>query len=262
LKAKTSAYIVAQAIAVAVVLALISLPLESPTLPTESTNDLSAIFLSGVSPDGLQLEMALNSTTMRANGSIGGQVSVINTLGGGVTVGLPEPSQNMSSWINSINICPSSDFLGYAVFDGHVALDNVSLAGPPLVLVPPMMIICTIPYYVPGPVTFLSRGDSSGQTVVYAQSPSSTVDDQLSITTRFCNTTFSGTESGAQVFSCSWTSPGLVGYWDGDPSSAGGNFGFTSPGFARLPPGVYTVMAWDVWNQYAFARVLVTSAAG
>jgi hypothetical protein len=245
---------------------IITFPTSTNSSSTSSnamaSGNQSVLYTSEDSPDGLQLEMVVNSTTMRVNGSISGDVAVVNTLATNVTVSVPGPSQNMSNWSDAINVCPSSDFLGYAVFNGHFAADNVSLAGPPLVLVPPMILSCPIPYHVPGPLTFLPGGDPSGQTVVYAQSPSNTVGDQLPITTLFCNTTVDTTESGAQVFGCSWASPGLVGYWEGDPASAGGNFGFTSPGFARLPPGVYTIMAWDVWDQYAFARVMVTGWVG
>ncbi len=251
LRRKESAFILAQVVITLAVLALVSIPAVSRL----STNDGSVVFSSGVSPDGLQLEMALNSTAMRVNGSIGGHVSVVNTLGTDVTVVVPEPSQKMSDWSRYTNICPTSNFEGYAVFIGRYSADNISLAGEPLTLVPPMILNCVIPYYVPGPLTFSPHGGPSGQTVVYAQSPSSTKEDRLLITTLFCNTT----ESGPQSFSCSWASPGLVGYWEGGPGSPA-NFGFTSPGFARFFPGVYTIMAWDVWDQYVFARVVVTSA--
>lgn len=240
-------YAAAQAAIFVVVVALTALPLAS-----SNTGPSSAV--SGVSPDGLRLRIALNSTMMRQGGSISGEVAVENTLGRNITISVPGPSQNMSTWGYSISVCPTGSFVGYAVFEGRLGPGNISSAGTPLREGAPVPMNCPAPYYVPGPVTFLPAGEPSSESAVYAQRPSAFVRSSVDATTTFCNTV----QSGPRVYSCTWASPGLVGYWS-DNASAGGDYGFTSPAFVPFPPGVYTVMAWDVWNQYAYATFVVES---
>jgi hypothetical protein len=36
-----------------------------------------------------------------------------------------------------------------------------------------------------------------------------------------------------------------------------GNLGFSSPAFVHFPPGDYTIVATDQWNQYVYATFVV-----
>jgi hypothetical protein len=259
MRRKEAVYIGAQAAIVVGVLALVALPVQSTNGPPASTSSASGgalpVFTSEVAQDGLQLKMVLNATRMQSDGAITGQVTVVNTSGQNVTVSTLDRSQNITEWSNYNNICPSDGFVGYAVFGGHLTAANVSSAGTPLRLAPPMVTSCG-GGYLPGPgtITFLSsRGQTKGG-VVDPDEPDYLVLDQLNATTLFCNTT----EKSQNSFACDWASPGLVGYWNWSTPD-GGNYGFTSPAFARFSSGEYTVVAWDDWNQYAYATFVVRS---
>ena len=122
-------------------------------------------FASGASPDGLQLELSLNATTMTSDGAIIGQVAVVNTSDQNVNVSTLGRSQNVTEWSNYINVCPSDYFMGYAVFGGHFTAANISSAGTPRNMVPPMFPNVPDPIG-PGTVIFLpSRGQATGRVV-------------------------------------------------------------------------------------------------
>jgi len=208
-------------------------------------------FASEVAPNGLQLELTLNATTMPSGKAITGQVAVANTSDQNVTVSTLGRAQNVTVWSNYINVCPSDYFMGYAVFAGHLTAGNISSAGTPLLLVPQMSLICPGPSG-PSTITFLPNGGQATDRVVDPDEPFSLVLDQLNMTTVFCNTT----EYSNSSFSCDWADPGLSGYWNYSVPTPG-NYGFTSPAFARFPAGDYTIVAWDDWNQYAYATFVV-----
>jgi hypothetical protein len=261
MRRKEAGFVVAQAAIFAAVIALVSLPIQSTNntqVPTSSTVSKGPpVFTSEVAPNGLQLELSLNATTMPSDGAITGQVAVVNTSDQNVNVSTLSRSQNVTEWSNYINVCPSDYFMGYAVFGGHFTAANISLAGTPLRLVPPMFPQCPGPIGA-GTVIFLpSRGHATGRAVDPDES-SDLVPDQLNTTTLFCNTT----EANQNSFACDWATPGLVGYWNWSiPDGAGANFGFTAPAFVHFSPGEYTIVAWDDWNQYVYATFIVERGA-
>lgn len=247
------------AVFIAVVFVAIFLPpapsgTRAPLTSSEST--VSLLFTSAVAPDGLQLKMTLNATAMSSDGAIAGQVQVVNTSGQNVTVSTLERSQNITSWSNSIHVCPTDYFMGYSVFAGHFTRGNISSAGNALSLVPPMNDQCSVPVGA-GSITFLPQLGNTADRAVDPGYPQSVVPDQLNMTTLFCNTT----QSTKETFGCAWAMPGLAGYWDQNyrfPNGTGANFGFSSPAFSHFHPGEYTVVAWDEWDQYAYATFVVS----
>jgi hypothetical protein len=203
-------------------------------------------FASGVSPEGLQLKVLLNSARMQTGGAIGGQAEVVNALNQNVSVSkFVQENENVTRWGNYISICPYEWFVGYAVFEGRFTSSNISVAGDPLRLAPPMISQCGA-VGGPPPFTFLPNGGRA------FESNGVRIQTEINATTLFCNTTFRG--SGG--FSCAWAMPGLVGYWNYS-SPNGGDFGFTSPAFVRFSPGEYTLVAWDDWNQYVYVAFVV-----
>ncbi len=253
----------AQVAVVVAVIALVSLPIQSAnqprvSSPTSSTaSGTTPVFASGVAADGLQLKMTLNATSMRPDGAITGNVTVVNTSNQNATVSTLGESQNITEWSNYDNVCPSDFFMGYALFEGHLTARNVSSAATPVRLAPLMNLQCGAGGSGPGAVTFLPNPDQAMGRVVDQAEPSYLVRDQLNVTTLFCNVT----ESSAESFACNWATPGIVGYWNWSIPNAG-NPGFTSPAFVRFSPGEYTIVAWDDWGQFVYATFVVQPTIG
>jgi hypothetical protein len=209
-------------------------------------------FSSGATPDGLQLELTLNATTMSFDGAITGQMRVVNTLDQNVTVPVVQ-SQNLTTWSSYTDVCPSGYFMGYAVFPGHFTAGNISSAGPPLEMVPgDTGIICPPSAYLPpnpqssSQITFLpgpalqTRANETFDIKTAAGSfitPSYLVPDQLSVTTILSNT----------QENCGCVTPGLVGYYQDIGNGI----------FTPFSHGEYTIVAWDDWNQYVYVTFVV-----
>jgi len=216
-------------------------------------------FTSGASPDGLQLELTLNATTVRSNGAVSAQIEVVNTLNRNVSVSGFAQNANITKWNNDDYFCagnPDYSLVGYAVFQGHFTAANISEAGSPLRLAPPMYGPCGNLNIVLSAVTFLPNGDRMGAGQIRAGLPQVyflLLAVELNGTTTFCN----GERSGNDGFSCTWATPGLVGYWNDNVPSQGNLFGFTSSAFVHFPSGEYTIVAADDWSQYLYATFVV-----
>lgn len=229
------------------------------TFEVEPTPELAALS-SVASPDGLQLELTLNATTVLSGGAVSAQIEVANTLSRNVTVSGLEQNGNITRWNNYDYFCsanPAYSLVGYAVFQGHFTAANISRAGSPLRLAPPMYGPCGSLNVVLSAVTFPPNGDQLGAGQPRVGLPQGTfvqLAAKLSGTTTFCNGESNGETTG---FSCTWATPGLVGYWNGRAPSQGNLFGFTSPAFAHFPAGEYTIVAADDWNQYLYATFVV-----
>jgi hypothetical protein len=257
MKLREGAFVVALAALAVCVVVLVALPpapgnqTEVSTSPILSEGPLE--FSSGVSPEGLQLKMMVNSSRMHSTGAIRAQIEVVNTLNRNVTVSELVQNDNVSRWIEHSYGCPSDAILYFAVFEGRFTAGNISAAGSPLRLGPQNFSNC------PGSVgvTAVTFPHSGGQ-ALGAISPSQPlrffwkVATVINATTLVCNTTSSGNGG----FNCSWANPGLLGYWNYNIPN-GGNFGFTSPSFVRFSPGEYTIVAADDWNQYVYATFSV-----
>jgi len=261
MRRKEAGFIAAQAAIFVGVIALVSLPLQfsnNTQVSTSSTvNEGPLVFASGLAPDGLQLKMVLNATSMRYDGAITGNVTVVNTSNQNVSIPQLVQNQNITKWNSDDYFCagnPSYSLLGFALFQGHFTAANVSAAGSPLRLAPPMVGSCGGIEIALSAVTFLPNGDhaGAGQPEQFFQ-PASV---ELNATTTFCN----GVGNGNGGFSCTWAYPGLVGFWNDNVPSQGNLFGFTSTAFVHFPSGEYTIVAADDWNQYVYATFVVQPA--
>lgn len=224
--------------------------LTSPGAPTSTTlSEGPLVFISPISEQGLQLRVALNSSVLHANGTLGAQISVYNTLDKNVSVTVTE-NQEISGWNGEdflLSCYGQGNLAGFAVFEGDVAASNLSKAGPPLELDPqvyPYIVLgCPTQENFPVNATFFPEGDR----VSYA----------YGVTASITPKTF-GCEYTDQQSQCTGT--GLVGYWNNSVST-GGNLGFNSPAFVHFPPGEYTIVATDDWNQTVYATFVVESPA-
>jgi hypothetical protein len=208
---------------------------------TLSEGEGSLVFISPTSEQGLQLRVVLNSSTIPTNGTLSAQIAMYNTLDENVSVAVTE-DQQMSSWNGGDFLCgfnPSGNLVGFAVFQGDVAATNLSEAGKPLELDPTVFIPCPTEVSYPANATFFPSGDR----VSYANGVAAAV-----------NAKTVGCETTGQEFQCLGT--GLVGYWN-DSIPTAGNLGFSSPAFVHFPPGEYTIVATDDWNQYVYATFVV-----
>jgi hypothetical protein len=252
MRRKEAGFIAAQAAIFVAVIALVSLPLQSTNEQQASTPSALAgppAFTSGVSPQGLQLEVTLNSSSIQSHGGINARVEAFNTLNRNVSLSGLVQNQNISDWSGDDYVCDSpSTIVGFALFQGHFAAGNISAAGQPLQLAPPEVIWGCGFSSSPVAVTFLPEGDQAVATDVFQISGPVTV--SVNATTGDCG------DNPELVGFC--TGKGLSGYWN-DSIPAPGALNFTSPAFVYFPPGEYTIAATDLWDQYVYATFVVQS---
>ena len=239
MRRKEAGFIAAQAAIFVAVIALVSLPIQStnePQVSSSSARARSLTFTSGVSPQGLQLRVILNSSSIQSYGAISGRVEVFNKLNRNVSLSGLVQNQNISDWNGDDYLCANgaSSIVGFALFRGHFAAGNISAAGQPLQLAPPEVIYCASSS-PPTAVTFLPEGDQAVATDDFQKSYPVTV--SVNATTGYAN-------------------PGLVGYWN-DSIPTQSDFGFTSPAFVYFPPGEYTIVATDLWSQFVYTTFVV-----
>ena len=218
---------------------------------TVTTKAGLVLYTSSVSSDGLQLRVMLNSSTINPRGEVTVNIELLNTLNRNVSLGVVN-NDNISAWDGTDFFCginPSYSLVGFGVFSGHFTAENISKAGSPLQLAAPIEAPC--PYRLPlNDTTFLPNSDKTISFSYYGQTkePSLPVTAEVNATTSYCTSSPSATET---MISCPTTS-GLLGYWS--PGAAnGGNFTLDSKGFTYFPPGEYTIVATDDWNQNIYA---------
>jgi hypothetical protein len=226
-----------------------------------SSNYTTAIS-SGVSPAGLQLKMTLNSSTIASHGTIFVQIELVNTLNQNISVG-PMPGFNQT--VGALNLdmesvnnydftCgqnPTQFLVDFTLLKGHYSADNISSAGTPLTLSAPIFPPCPGFYDGQSAVIFLPDGDQAVATYPYPIS-SARITSSLNATTFYC-----APKAGLQAPGNCGAGQGLVGYWNAT-ADAQGDLNFTSPAFTYFPPGEYTIVAFDAWNQYSYATFTVT----
>ncbi len=225
---------------------------QSSTSPTTSSEG-PLVFVSPTSEQGLQLRVVLNSSVIPTNGTLSAQIALYNTLDKNVSVSVTD-DQQISAWNGRDFLCgwnPSGNLAGFAVFQGDVAATNLSKAGQQLELDPAVFIPCPTEESFPANATFFPESDR----VSYAYGVAADVNPKTL-----------GCETNGQESQCLGT--GLVGYWNDSVSAGGsvswvgnfgyvGNVGFSSPAFVHFPPGEYTIVATDEWNQYVYATFVV-----
>jgi hypothetical protein len=270
MRRKEGAFMVVQAAIVVAVLALVSLPVsstnEQQVSTTSTVNEEQQVwFSSGVSPDGLQLRMVLNSTSIQSHGALSAQIEVVNTLNHNVSISMPSYNQTITGLgqtMESLNLydftCGQnpSDFLAdFALFQGHITAANLSSAGTPLRLATVFEPPCPVFYVGEAPATFLPNSFQVIATYgAVNESQSAAVNATVFATTFYC--TGSGLLGGGGEIDCGVT-PGLVGYWNASIPIQNGQLGLNSPALVYFPPGEYTIVACDAFNQYLYATFVV-----
>jgi hypothetical protein len=222
---------------------------------TESNGPL--FYTSGVSPEGLQLQVRLNSSIMQSHGALAAQIELLNTLNRNVSLAVL-PNANMSGWDEADFLCsgnPSDSLVGFALFGGHFSAGNISAAGPPLHL-------AELGFYPPcafrlgiNDTTFLPNSDETLSSSRYGQTqqPSYSVRAEVNATTGYC--VGSGLSGNGGSINCGGNSA-LFGYWNPGLGNAG-NGTLASKNFEYFPSGEYTIVATDDWNQYVYAYFAV-----
>jgi hypothetical protein len=298
-KLATFAVVAIILVAGALVLVLFAPPKSGPktsSLQTGSSSPSSTasaqwtIFNSTTSPGGLQVQAWLNSTIVPVGRVLSAQVYMFNTLATNITL-TPDFSADAVLAALSANSCQGAGLdamLNFALYQGRYTAANLSQAGAPLMLDPPVVISCPNPYYVSSyvqQVEFAPRSDNatmSGNTSAPASATPRTVEMSLSLATGSCGvspykfngtsvvngstTTSSGTALAWGCGAFGTGNTGLNGYWtmpaNGsdvsiDPltnSSLLASFAIVGSYFHQFSPGSYTLVAEDLWNQTVFAH--------
>ena len=265
--------------------------MSGPSRPTTGGASQTT-FYSGVSSQGLQLQIKLNSSVVAPGGALQAHILLVNTLSESVTLH-PDfaANPNIDSWNWDDYLCggsPVEHTFAFALLQGHYTAANLSQAGVPLTLAPPVAISC--PNFAYGEsyiqnVEFTPNGDIatfSANASSSADFKPQTIRMQLNATTGYCTespylytetqtvggttTVTSGTE-----YSLSCGSNGvdsLTGYWSSYGSCAypagkgvnGTAQGLYSSCFHQFAPGTYTVVVEDLWNQTVFGYFGVLSS--
>jgi hypothetical protein len=243
-----------------------SVTLSTSTTDLSSTNYQTPTSLSsGVSPDGLELMLTLNSSSVRSHGAISAQIEVVNTLNRNVSAGKIPDSHQTAGIFNKLDMedlnyydftCgtnPTYFLSDFALLKGHYTAGNVSSAGGPLQLKTTFIPPCPGFFVGETAVTFLPNGDQAVATFYGLNQPPVLVTVALNATTFYCVP-----KAGLEPPGNCGAGDGLVGYWN-QTIIAQGALDFNSPAFAYFPPGEYTIVAFDAWNQYVYATFTVSS---
>ncbi len=249
---------------------------QSPASQEQST------FYSAVSPQGLQLQVRLNTSSMRAGGALTAQVSLHNTLSKNVSFVLNASAmRKIRQWDSSElgSVCGSNkvfDTFSFSLFQGRYTAANLSQAIEPLKLVP----------FTPECGGF--AGELTIQEVVFApNSDNATVKGtllgsghvwkaamEIDASTEYCSLTSATvtqtqTRNGTQITStllepsvqCNSVG-GLHGYWVWPGGSSclfsmnGISVDENNPlhcNFHQFAPGRYTLVAEDIFGHTLFA---------
>jgi hypothetical protein len=211
---------------------------------------------------GLRLQITLNATTVQAGSPLTAQVSLFNTLDTNLslTPDLPANSTNVpakstiGSWNSYDFFCgsnPTWSLAGYALFGGYYSSGNISSAGKPLTMIPPVLIECPASTS-PDRIVFLP--DGSRAVAYYAQSASADASEAaMNATTATCAYT------SEDETNCSG-STSLFGYWNSTADVFLQNATTSSQYFHYFSPGEYTLAVQDMWNQTIYAHFQVVAA--
>jgi len=216
----------------------------------------------------LELRVNLNATMIKSGDAITATVSILNPLGMNVSV-FPDyqSSSAIFSWNAHDFLCgvlpasnPTWSLAGYALFQGHYTAANLSSAGSPLALYPPLEVLsCPGEGVNPSTVTFLPNSSTA---VAYFPPVQNVIGyPQVVKQQAVMNAT---TET--YVYKSGYYGGGpdsLFGYWAGPPGGVfggGQNATISSPYFHYFPPGQYTLAVEDMWGQASYSYFQVTSS--
>ncbi len=277
------------ALIVAAGFAFVSLVPRPANQNSSSGENLTTLY-SPISSQGLRFEITMNATGVSRSESLQVGVSLANTLAQNVSLQVnPSAYATIDSWDRSDYICGLSQvggIFGFALFEGHYTSSNISEAGQPVILAPPVRISCPNPYYFQSyvqNVEFLPQSDTA---VLSANSSYSsdfkpqTLKMQLNTFTGGCSTTTYEVISGTEIYDGTTSTYGSsthLTYSCGGGSALGGYWTLPANGtyvgidstsndtitrglkalyndyFSQFQAMPYTVEVKDLWNQTTFA---------
>ncbi len=215
----------------------------SYALPADFSGSHPASFSSPVSPQGLQLILALDATAIRRYGAVRVQIEVVNTLDHEVSIALGQIDANISAWNRYSFFCGinvANSLVGFALFKGDYSATNISRAGSPLQLAPFVATTCSVfPY--PNSIVFKPMSD------LLATPTGLRARIALNVTSEQC------VRLSQTIHKCG-PGTGLVGSWNTQSVLSVESATFQSPYFQYFPPGVYTLVAADAWGQAIYAH--------
>jgi hypothetical protein len=221
--------------------------------------------LASTSANVVQLQVKLNTTTIHSGHAVSAQITITNPLNQNVSI-VPDYQADGSilSWNSYDFMCgglaasnPTWSLAGYALFKGHYTSANLSSAGAPLSLNPPLVIECPAEP-VPSSVVFYPNGSSIAS---YFEPGQNGIPYPTVVTGHAAMNATTETyvyESGYYGYG----STGLFGYWVGPPGGVfggGQNATIDSPYFHYFSPGEYTLVVEDMWGQSVYSYFEVTS---
>lgn len=226
---------------------------------TATVYERTSTYSSTVSSSGLELQITLSSTSIQYGGALVAHVILLNTLPANLSL-TPRHSV-LNSWEANNFLCGNSPdwgdnwaLDGFAVFSGHYSIANLSSAGSPLTLAPPVAIPC-ITNPSPSIVVMLPESDVAVAQYNLSSLPPEVTHTYIDAATLSCG------PNGHGATTCGDLNGALFGYWDSSapllPNVSDGNT--SSPYFHHFPPGPYTLVAEDQWNLTAFAYFQVTA---
>ena len=265
----------------------------SSTATSSKSSGGSSTTSSTTSASGLSLQITLNDTTVEAGSPLTAQVSLFNTLTGGLSLSANySANPNIANWDLYDTLCGLSsvgDTFGFALFQGHYAAGNLSQAGSPMLLTPPWATSCPNRSYNQAYIQNVEFAPDSSVATLSSSSPSSTFEPQaigmmVDATTGSCKaspysatvtegedgttTTSTGTQysiscgsNGGSSLYGYWTAPANGGYVTlngASNSTATAGMGLIQSYFHQFAPGSYTIVAEDMWNQTVYAHFQVT----
>jgi hypothetical protein len=197
----------------------------------------------------LKLQVSLNATRIVSGGAVQVMISLFNPLPVNLTAIPSSNSSMLQNWGGFDFICGNNvlQSVGFALFRGHYISGNISSAGNPLTLRPPIRPPCAI--FNP-PSLYIVLPNSSNAVAYYlipTQPPSyeriGPVQLKENATTGYCSvTSVSSTICGTirnSLFGY-WNTTGLQGNLDNATTS--------SKYFHYFSPGPYTLVAEDAWG--------------
>jgi len=201
---------------------------------------------------GLQIQVKLNATTIPQGGALAAQISLFNTLDQNLSLSRGSSSDaaimNWDFYDFQCEYSAVGEVFGYALFSGHYAAQNISLAAGPLQLVPNIESACFGSPIADG-IVLLPNSDNGVLSFSQGQvgQVGTLVPILMNATTEYCP---NGCEEGG----------GISGYWNATMPVYTPESTF-SPNFVPLPPGQYTLAALDAWGGEVYAHFQVALTA-
>jgi hypothetical protein len=201
------------------------------------------------------LQVDLNATMIRQGGAVTAVITIVNVLPENISIAPNYPSNStIAQWNEKDFVCNNSpiwSLAGYALLQGHYSSENISSAGAPLELAPPVALPCAFPF---NPALFVLLPDGSNAVGYYATPGANSIQVNLEANARTESCT-----STPQTSECP-VGDSLFGYWNttGVGALPLENATTSSQYFHHFPSGQYTLVTEDIWGQtdYSYFQVL------